>query len=94
MQSTQTGGGVEWLPNLDYFAELVKRLVDCLAQPLDMPQWVRIDWRFNEFAGPQSYAMHAVCIELMALPCSAKDVGMSLLDVFLQWYCSLEILNI
>jgi len=43
------------------------------------------DWRFSEHAAPAAQAVYAVCVELMALPCAAADIGASLVDVFVQW---------
>lgn len=70
-----------WIPEPEYYAKLVGRLVDTMNGKSPFPN---IDWRFNEFPNPSAHALHATCIELMALPVSSQTVGNALLDVVLK----------
>ncbi|VDP47846.1 unnamed protein product [Soboliphyme baturini] len=78
---------IVWLPDMDYFAQLVKRLIDCFATPFQLHASLRKKWwRFSEFPTLQNHILHAICIELMCLPCSPPDIGNSLLNIILKWH--------
>ena len=47
------------------------------------PAFPHRDWRFNEFPNAAAHALHATCVELMALPITGQVVGSALLDVVL-----------
>ena len=50
------------------------------------PAFPHRDWRFNEFPNAAAHALHATCVELMALPITGQVVGSALLDVVLcRW---------
>lgn len=42
------------------------------------------DYRFNEFPNAHSHIVYLTCVELMALPCDALDVGNALLNIVLN----------
>ena len=48
------------------------------------PPFPNCDWRFNEFPNPAAHALHATCIELMALPVSCQAVSGALLNIVLK----------
>ncbi|XP_064486798.1 mediator of RNA polymerase II transcription subunit 23-like isoform X1 [Ornithodoros turicata] len=75
-----------WVPELDYYISLVRRMADTMAGKSPFPH---MDWRFNEFPNPAAHALHVTCIELMSLPVSAAVVGNNLLDVVLKGHTAL-----
>lgn len=76
----QEGGDDEWTPTLEYYIQLLSRLVDTLS---GQPAFPHTDWRFSEFPNPPAHALHVICVELMALPVPAQAVANQLLDVCL-----------
>ncbi|KAK7495937.1 hypothetical protein BaRGS_00012927 [Batillaria attramentaria] len=72
-----------WKPDHDYFVDIVSRLVNTIhgKQP---PPFPHRDWRFNEFPNAAAHALHASCVELMALPLPGNVVGSALLEVALK----------
>ena len=70
-----------WVPDQDYFIRLIGRLVETIDGNSAFPN---CDWRFNEFPNPAAHALHATCVELMALPVTSQSVGGSVLDVILK----------
>ena len=76
----QDGSDDEWVPTLEYYIQLLSRLVDTLSGQTAFPH---TDWRFSEFPNPPAHALHVICIELMALPVPAQTVANHLLDVCL-----------
>nr|CAD7403168.1 unnamed protein product [Timema cristinae] len=72
-----------WVPELDYYIKLVKRIVDTMA---GKPQFPSTDWRFNEFPNPAAHALYVTCVELMAVPVTPSLVGNNLLDVVAKGY--------
>ncbi|KAL8625637.1 hypothetical protein ACOMHN_043912 [Nucella lapillus] len=74
---------VPWNPDHDYYIHMVSRLVNTIngKQP---PPFPHRDWRFNEFPNAAAHALHATCVELMALPVPGQVVGSALLDVVLR----------
>lgn len=76
-----TTDNINWKPEQDYFIRLMKRLVDTIDGHSPFPN---CDWRFNEFPNPAAHALHATCVELMALPLPGQVVGSSVLDIVLK----------
>ncbi|XP_046366598.1 mediator of RNA polymerase II transcription subunit 23-like isoform X3 [Haliotis rufescens] len=74
---------LSWIPDQDYYVRLIARLVDTIGGKIP-PPFPNCDWRFNEFPNPAAHALHATCVELMALPVSSPIVGNALLDVALK----------
>lgn len=72
-----------WIPELDYYMQLIKRVVDTLSGIL--PNTLT-DWRFNEFPNAGAHALYTSCVELMALSAGPKVVASSLLDVVMRGY--------
>ncbi|KAL1455985.1 hypothetical protein WDU94_000744 [Cyamophila willieti] len=72
-----------WVPELDYYIRLVKRVVDTLNGD---PPFPPTDWRFNEFPNPAAHALYVTCVELMGLPVPPEQVGNALLDVIMRGY--------
>ncbi|XP_066992222.1 mediator of RNA polymerase II transcription subunit 23 isoform X2 [Anabrus simplex] len=72
-----------WVPELDYYIRLVRRIVDTMS---GKPQFPTTDWRFNEFPNPAAHALYVTCVELMAVPVSPIMVGKNLLDVVAKGY--------
>ncbi|KAL3868089.1 hypothetical protein ACJMK2_040926 [Sinanodonta woodiana] len=72
-----------WVPEQDYYIKMVGRLVDTVAGKTP-PPFPNCDWRFNEFPNPAAHALHATCVELMALPVPSSQVGNALLDVIMK----------
>ncbi|WAR24242.1 MED23-like protein [Mya arenaria] len=70
-----------WIPEQDYYIRLIGRLVETIDGKSPFPN---CDWRFNEFPNPAAHALHATCVELMALPVSSQAVGSAVLDVVLK----------
>ncbi|KAL4235920.1 Mediator of RNA polymerase II transcription subunit 23 [Mactra antiquata] len=70
-----------WTPEQDYYIQLIGRLVDTMDGQSPFPN---CDWRFNEFPNPAAHALHATCVELMALPVSSQNVGSAILDIILK----------
>ncbi|KAG8223893.1 hypothetical protein J437_LFUL004729 [Ladona fulva] len=69
---------ISWLPDLDYYVRLVRRIVETMS---GKPHFPTTDWRFNEFPNPAAHVLYVTCVELMALPILPATVGSSLLDV-------------
>ncbi|XP_063241500.1 mediator of RNA polymerase II transcription subunit 23 [Bacillus rossius redtenbacheri] len=69
---------VSWIPDLDYYVRLVRRIVETMSGKSQFPS---TDWRFNEFPNPAAHALYVTCVELMAVPVTPTLVGSSLLDV-------------
>ncbi|KAI5729263.1 hypothetical protein M8J76_000799 [Diaphorina citri] len=81
---SNTGGDKPpWIPDLDYYIYLVKRVVDTLNGD---PPFPPTDWRFNEFPNPAAHALYVTCVELMGLPVPPEQVGNALLDVIMRGY--------
>lgn len=74
-------GPADWIPPQAYYFKLVDRLVNTINGKSQFPN---CDWRFNEFPNPAAHALHATCIELMALPVSPDAVSKALLNLVLQ----------
>ncbi|ELT94621.1 hypothetical protein CAPTEDRAFT_178592 [Capitella teleta] len=72
-----------WNPDQDYFNRLIGRIVSTIAGD-NPPPFPTCDWRFNEFPNPAAHALHATCIELMALPVDSHVVGAELIDIVLK----------
>lgn len=90
LQRSQMPGGQpqeEWVPNQEYYRELIGRLVDTLQ---NKNTFYHTDWRFNEFLNVKSHAVHATAIELMALPSPPDVVGNAILDLVLTSYVNQE----
>ncbi|KAI5702002.1 hypothetical protein M8J75_015647 [Diaphorina citri] len=69
---SNTGGDKPpWIPDLDYYIYLVKRVVDTLNGD---PPFPPTDWRFNEFPNPAAHALYVTCVELMGLPVPPEQV--------------------
>ncbi|KRX88416.1 Mediator of RNA polymerase II transcription subunit 23 [Trichinella pseudospiralis] len=69
-----------WVPDLNYYATLVRRLMDTFSEPRQ--QWSRkSDLRFVEFNNFQTHALYCICIELMSLSVSVVDVGNALITL-------------
>lgn len=73
----------DWVPNSDYYVNLIGRLVDCLQ---GKNTFYYTDWRFNEFPNVKSHAIHSIAIELMSLPLEPNIVGNAILDIILTSY--------
>ncbi|XP_018325242.1 mediator of RNA polymerase II transcription subunit 23 [Agrilus planipennis] len=71
-----------WLPELDYYVQLVKRVVETIMETGSGNTLT--DWRFNEFPNAAAYALYTTCVELMALSAGPTMVATSLLDVVLR----------
>lgn len=76
--SYMTDPSSNWEPDLDYYIQLVRRIVHTMAGTAHFPA---TDWRFNEFPNPAAHALYMTCVELMAVPVTPTVVGTSLLDV-------------
>lgn len=72
---------MNWVPEQEYFIRLIGRLVETIEGNSSFPN---CDWRFNEFPNPAAHALHATCVELMALPVTSPTVGAAVLDVILK----------
>ncbi|KAL3284506.1 hypothetical protein HHI36_018665 [Cryptolaemus montrouzieri] len=72
-----------WLPELDYYIQLVKRMVDTLNGDTTNST---TDWRFNEFPNAGAHMLYTTCVELMALSVGATAVANGLLDVVAYGY--------
>ncbi|XP_065161273.1 mediator of RNA polymerase II transcription subunit 23 [Atheta coriaria] len=75
-----------WIPELDYYIQLVKRVVDTIsgASPANLT-----DWRFNEFPNAGAHILYTSCVELMALSAGPPAVANGLLDVILRGYIAI-----
>ncbi|GIY39674.1 mediator of RNA polymerase II transcription subunit 23 [Caerostris darwini] len=80
-----TSEELNWIPDHDYYVQLIGRLVDTLGGKSPFPH---TDWRFNEFPNQGAHALHVTCIELMSLPVSPAIVGNAVLDVILKQHTS------
>uniref|UniRef100_A0A1B6D9V1 Mediator of RNA polymerase II transcription subunit 23 n=1 Tax=Clastoptera arizonana TaxID=38151 RepID=A0A1B6D9V1_9HEMI len=74
---------LNWIPDLDYYVQLVRRIVNTMSGTAQFPA---TDWRFNEFPNPAAHALYMTCVELMAVPVVPAVVGTSLLDVIAKGY--------
>ncbi|XP_013404828.1 mediator of RNA polymerase II transcription subunit 23 [Lingula anatina] len=74
---------IDWVPSEEYYIKLLARIVDTIAGKTPSP-FLNCDWRFNEFPNPAAHALHATCIELMALPVASATVGSALMDTVLK----------
>ncbi|KAL1116974.1 hypothetical protein AAG570_004302 [Ranatra chinensis] len=72
-----------WVPELDYYVKLIKRVVDTMSGATPFPA---TDWRFNEFPNPSAHALYVTCVELMAVPVPPNIVANNLLDVITKGY--------
>ncbi|KAK7100374.1 mediator of RNA polymerase II transcription subunit 23-like isoform X2 [Littorina saxatilis] len=79
----QPADDLSWKPDHDYYINMVSRLVNTINGKHPPPFPYR-DWRFNEFPNAAAHALHATCVELMALPVPGAVVGSALLDVVLR----------
>lgn len=82
-QNYMTTDDSSWVPELDYYIRLVRRIVDTMS---GKPQFPTTDWRFNEFPNPAAHALYVTCVELMAVPVTPTMVGNNLLDVVSKGY--------
>ncbi|KRZ53019.1 Serine--tRNA ligase, cytoplasmic [Trichinella nativa] len=81
-QATDRG---PWVPDLNYYGALVRRLIDTFSEPRQ--QWSRkTDLRFVEFNNFQTHALYSICIELMSLPVGVVDVGNALVTLVTHWH--------
>ncbi|CAH1789085.1 unnamed protein product [Owenia fusiformis] len=80
---------INWIPEEEYYMKLVARLVNTVAGNVPSP-FPGCDWRFNEFPNPAAHALHATCVELMALPVASVTVGNALLDLVLKGCCQVD----
>lgn len=67
---------------LDYYRELVGRLVDTMSNEARYA-FPAMDYRFSEFPNAGTHALYVTCVELMALPIGAKEVANSLMTLVL-----------
>nr|XP_023028639.1 mediator of RNA polymerase II transcription subunit 23 [Leptinotarsa decemlineata] len=67
-----------WLPELDYYVQVVRRIVDVIRGTNTNPM---PDWRFNEFPNAGAHILYTSCVELMALSAGPPAVANGLLDV-------------
>ncbi|KAJ8925039.1 hypothetical protein NQ315_001210 [Exocentrus adspersus] len=67
-----------WVPELDYYMQLVRRVVDVLG---GSSANLTTDWRFNEFPNAGAHILYTTCVELMALSAGPTAVANGLLDV-------------
>ncbi|XP_037977902.2 mediator of RNA polymerase II transcription subunit 23 [Plutella xylostella] len=74
---------VAWVPELNYFLTLVKRMVGTMTGNSHFPN---TDWRFNEFPNPSAHALYVTCVELMSLPQEPQFVGGCLLDIITKGF--------
>ncbi|XP_063986050.1 mediator of RNA polymerase II transcription subunit 23 [Diachasmimorpha longicaudata] len=74
---------VSWVPELDYYIRLVRRIVETMS---GTPHFPSVDWRFNEFPNPAAHALYVTCVELMAVPVAPNSVANALLDVVAKGY--------
>ncbi|XP_076272073.1 mediator complex subunit 23 isoform X2 [Rhynchophorus ferrugineus] len=72
-----------WIPELDYYIQLVERVVSILNGTKSNSM---IDWRFNEFPNSGAHILYTTCVELMALPAGPVAVANGLLDVVAKGY--------
>ncbi|KAB0793141.1 hypothetical protein PPYR_12761 [Photinus pyralis] len=75
-----------WIPELDYYMQLMRRVVDILAGSATN---ALTDWRFNEFPNAGAHALYTTCVELMALSAGPKVVANSLLDVVAKGFTAI-----
>ncbi|XP_017776006.1 PREDICTED: mediator of RNA polymerase II transcription subunit 23 [Nicrophorus vespilloides] len=80
-----------WIPELDYYIQLVKRVVDTVSgkSPASLT-----DWRFNEFPNAGAHILYTSCVELMALSAGPPAVATGLLDVVLRGYTAIPLKEI
>lgn len=45
-----------------------------------------MDWRFVEFSNATDLAVHATCLELLALPCKGDRIVTDLLEAMIAKY--------
>ncbi|KAK6627240.1 Mediator of RNA polymerase II transcription subunit 23 [Polyplax serrata] len=93
---TGPGDEVSWLPDLDYYIKLIRRIVESIllivvyentpAMNGSKAHFPATDWRFNEFPNPAAHALYVTCVELMATPVSPSIVVNNLLDVVSKGY--------
>ncbi|KAJ8970204.1 hypothetical protein NQ314_001351 [Rhamnusium bicolor] len=67
-----------WVPELDYYIQLVRRVVEVLSGSNANSM---TDWRFNEFPNAGAHILYTSCVELMALSAGPSAVANGLLDV-------------
>lgn len=77
----------DWVPNQQYYRQLIGRLVDVLK---DKPVFPHTDWRFNEFSNVKAHAVYATTIELMSLPQPSNVVANNILDIIMTGHIYLE----
>eukprot|EP00118_Oscarella_pearsei_P007886 m.39613 g.39613 ORF g.39613 m.39613 type:complete len:1383 (+) comp32771_c0_seq5:3-4151(+) len=74
-----------WTPDLKYFSEITTRLQSALNN--DFPiEYLTDDWRFREFGSPALHILYSTCIEVMALPLPAREIGQALITASLRLY--------
>lgn len=71
-----------WVPDLDYYVQLVRRVVETLEGDTTN----LTDWRFNEFPNVGAHILYTTCVELMALSAGPQSVANGLLDVVAKGY--------
>ncbi|XP_034947212.1 mediator of RNA polymerase II transcription subunit 23 [Chelonus insularis] len=74
---------ITWVPELDYYIRLVRRMVETMT---GVPHFPSVDWRFNEFPNPSAHVLYVTCVELMAVPLAPNIVANCLLDVVAKGY--------
>ncbi|KAH0534921.1 mediator of RNA polymerase II transcription subunit 23 [Cotesia glomerata] len=74
---------ITWIPELDYYIRLVRRMVETMV---GTPHFPSVDWRFNEFPNPAAHVLYVTCVELMAVPVAPNLVADNLLDVVAKGY--------
>ncbi|KAH1002628.1 hypothetical protein HUJ04_008697 [Dendroctonus ponderosae] len=77
-QYLKTNSDDLWVPELDYYMQLTRRVVDRLNNPNSI---YTTDWRFNEFPNAGAHILYITCVELMGLAAGPTSVGNGLLDV-------------
>lgn len=75
-----------WVPDLEYYIRLVKRMVETVS---GLSQGVQTDWRFNEFPNAGAHMLYTSCVELMALSAGPTAVANGLIDVVLKGYTAI-----
>ncbi|XP_056641984.1 mediator of RNA polymerase II transcription subunit 23 isoform X1 [Diorhabda carinulata] len=72
-----------WLPELDYYIQMIKRVVDVISGTNSNSS---TDWRFNEFPNAGAHILYTTCVELMALSVGPTAIANGLLDVIAKGY--------
>nr|CAI5826619.1 unnamed protein product [Callosobruchus analis] len=75
-----------WLPELDYYIQVVKRVVEVIGGTNSNSM---TDWRFNEFPNAGAHILYTSCVELMALSAGPQAVANGLLDVVAKGFVTI-----